>query len=399
MSRRPRRQSHDRFQQTFELLDQAIALPPTRSIGQELYSTLSDVQVAAKHEQLSPADVTRFISSVNNVLAALPQAYQRRFLFDACMIGVICADWNGEQQRLSSTIYPRYDEEWSHGHIRMPTRRLSTNDSFLGFIAFPGTDDLASIELSDYSFLCHELGHNLLHYDATAFTEHFLSQLEQIISKLVLAGAADQGSARMKAQRSIDDIRRMWTPTEDHANWANEMMIDLIALWTCGPAYLASFEYEVGDESKNPYQISQLHPPYALRVEAMITASEKLGWGAYTQGLKKRIKAWPASKWKSHYTNKYVALADSKIVSACITCTLAACEAVGLPRCDERHVKRVKEIIKRGNTPDFGSDVIIAAWLVHQQADDQSFEQWEQKTVASLFDRIISQSAASNGDS
>lgn len=399
MSRRPRRQSHDRFQQTFELLDQAIALLPTRAIGQELQSSLNDVQIAAKYELLIPEDVVEFITSVNDVLAVLPKEYQHRFLFDAGMIGAIRASWNGTQQRLSSTIYPRYDAEWMHGHIMMPTKRPNAQDRFLSFITFPGTDDLGSIDLLDYAFLCHELGHNLLHYDATAFTELFSSQLEQIIGMLVLAGAADQGSARMKAQRSIDDIRRTWTPTEDHANWANEMMMDLIALWTCGPAYLASFEYEVGDESKNPYQISQSHPPYALRVEAMIAASEKIGWSAYTQGLKNRIKAWQASKWKSHYTNKYVALADSKIMSACITCTLAACEAVGLPRCDERQVKRVKEIIKRGNTPDFGTEVIIAAWLVHQQTDDQSFEQWEQKTVASLFDRIISQIAASNGDS
>jgi hypothetical protein len=396
VSRRPRHQSHDRFQQTFESLDRAIALPPTRSIGEELQSRLREVQIAA--QQLAPEDVTGFISSVNAVLALLPQGYQRRFLFDACMIGAILADWNGEQQRLSSTIYPRYGAEWSHGHVRMPTRRLNASDSFLGFITFPGTDDLANIELIDYAFLCHELGHNLLHYDDAAFTRPFTAQLEQITGMLALAGVADRGSARLKAQRDVDDIRRMWTPTHNHENWANEMMIDLIALWTCGPAYLASFEYEVGDESKNPYQISQTHPPYALRVEAIIAASERLGWGEHTQGLKDRLEGWGVSNWKSHLTNKYFKLADSKIMSACLTCTLAACESAGLPRCDERQVERVKELLKRGDAPDFGADVIIAAWLVRQQTDDQSFGQWERNTVAALFDRIVSRSAAHHAE-
>jgi len=392
VSRRPRSQPQDRFLQTFELLNQAITLPPTRSIGEELHSGLRDVQAAAQHNQVTQEIATGFISAVNAVLYVLPQGYRQRFLFDASMIGAILANWNGDQQRLSSTIYPRYDAEWWHGRIGMPTRSLNGRDSFLGFIAFPGGDDLSNIDLRDYAFLCHELGHNMLYYDDTAFTQNFSAKLEQVTSMLALAGVADRGSARLKAQRNVEELRRKWTPTPDHENWANEMMMDLIALWTCGPAYLASFGYEVDDDSKNPYVVSQTHPPYALRVEIMLAASEKLGWGKYTQGLNNRLKGWQSSKWKSHYTNKYVALADSKIVGACITCTLAACETIGLPRCDERHVERVKELVNRGDTPDFGTDVIIAAWVVRQQTDEHSFGQWEQKTIASLFDRIVSQS-------
>lgn len=396
MSRRPRRQPQDRFQQVLELLNQVIALPPTRSIGEELKAGLIHVQRAVTLGQTERENLSGLTAQIELVVAQLPQSYRDRFFFDSAMIGIIALQWNEGRQRLSSTIFPRYGTEWSHGRIQMPTRSRNTNDSFLSFITLPGTDDLASVDLLDYAFMFHELAHNLLFFDDIAFKKDFSTQLDRVTGHLSLAGIADRGSARIKGQRRVEAIRCVWTPTDDHENWANEMMMDIIAVWACGPAYLLSFEFEMSDETKNPYQVDQAHPPYALRTEALLWASRELGWTKYSSGLEVVIEKWRASYWKSRIDNDYVALADSKIMQACITSTLVACAEVGLPLCDEQHIKRVESVLASGNTPDFGVDIVLAAWLKRRRTDEAAYQLWEREIVDALNKRIADQAAATN---
>jgi hypothetical protein len=108
------------------------------------------------------------------------------------------------------------------------------------------------------------------------------------------------------------------------------------------------------------------------------------------------IEKWRASHWKSRIDNDYVALADSKIMQACITSTLVACAEVGLPRCDEQHIKRVESVLASGNTPDFGVDVVLAAWLKRQRTDEAAYQLWEREIVNALNKRIADQAAATN---
>lgn len=399
MSRRPRRQALDQFQQAYQLLELTSEYPPNRAICAELKAGLDVVQAAARHGNFGADEAAGFVSMLNSVLVALPQTYGKRFLFDSAMIGAIKQSWDGGGQRLSSTILPRHGAaEWMHGRIRMPTRRIENND-LLSFIIFPDGDDLNDVDLLDYSFLCHELGHNLLNYDEAAFVSAFGRQLNKLTGALALAGVADRGKARAKAQGVVDEIRRVWTPAESHEDWAHEMMMDLIALWTCGPAYLASFAYEATDPSKNPYHVSQEHPPYALRAEALVAAGRELGWSEQTRQLREQLEGWRSSAWKGRLTNNYVKLADSKITRACISCTLAACEEISLPRCDGIQLGRLGELIGSGGIPDFGTDAIVAAWLVRQGSDDQTYRLWERGVVDALFYRIVEQSASPPADS
>jgi hypothetical protein len=65
--------------------------------------------------------------------------------------------------------------------------------------------------------------------------------------------------------------------------------MDVIALWTAGPAYLATFQDTLEDEELNPYQVGQSHPPYEVRANALIDASKRLGWEDAAQGLIKQV--------------------------------------------------------------------------------------------------------------
>lgn len=309
------------------------------------------------------------------------------------MVGAIGRSWNVGGKRLSSTILPRYDaDEWEHGRVPMPTRRRGRDDS-VSFINFPGGPEIDGIELWDYAFLCHELGHNLLYYGEEAFTHNFMTAFDRRTAELALAGIADRGQARVKGQQVVDKIRQVWRPVKDHQDWAHEMMMDIIALWACGPAYIASFVYEAGHMSKNPYQITQDHPPYALRAEALAFAGEELGWDEFARKLREQQDLWRDSTWKSHLGNKYYKLADSKIMNACVSSTLSGCAELNLPKCDAEQIARVAKTVRREDIPDFGTDLIVAAWMVREVSNETTYHTWERATVAALFDRIISQAA------
>lgn len=391
MSRRPRRQAIDLVQHTLQQLEELARFSPNRGLCKELKSTLDIVLLDAEKGTLSAADASAFVTEVNKVLVALPRFAKERFWFDAAMIGTIRRSWSINGDRLSSTILPRYDaDEWEHGRVPMPTRKRGEDDS-VSFINFPGGLGLDGIELWDYAFLCHELGHNLLYYSEDAFTDEFMAALDRRTAELALAGIADRGQARVKGQQTVDKIRQVWRPVNNHQDWAHEMMMDIIALWACGPAYIASFVYEAGHSAKNPYQITQDHPPYSLRAEALAFASEELGWKEFARKLKGQQDLWRDSAWKSSLGNKYYKLADSKIMNACVSSALNGCAELNLPKCDATQLARVGETIRQGETPDFGTDLIVAAWMVREVSNESSYHDWERGTVATLFDRIMSQ--------
>src|SRR5712691_5868169 len=121
-----------------------------------------------------------------------------------------------------------------------------------------------------YPFLTHELGHNALFKYDKVFPQSFWPVLEQVTNGLLRQSLADKGAARSRARDTVTLIRQLWSPTANHYNWAHEIAMDVIALWTTGPAYLATFHDILEDEELNPYLVGQSHPPYEIRANALI---------------------------------------------------------------------------------------------------------------------------------
>jgi hypothetical protein len=322
------------------------------------------------------------------MLALLPQSFRERFYFDASMIFALSEEWSQGSTRLSGMIVPKTSQDW--GHMSLP---LATYDQtathVIDLILFPGGDRLEDVDLLAYPFLSHELGHNTLFKYDKVFPQSFWPVLEQVTNGLRRQSLADRGAARSRARDTVTMIHQLWSPTANHYNWAHEIAMDVIALWTSGPAYLATFHDILEDEDLNPYQVGQSHPPYEIRANALMDASTRLGWEDYTQGLTDRVAHWRRSHWWKERNNRYVACASPGLVRSCVTSVITACETLSLPRCSGETLEAIQKKLNRGETPDWGSEVLIAAWMQWQQMDKDSFSAWESSVVRELSQAVI----------
>ena len=254
----------------------------------------------------------------------------------------------------------------------------------IDLILLPGDDRLEDVDLLAYPFLSHELGHNALFKYDKVFPQSFWPVLEQVTNSLQRQSLADKGAARSRARDTVTLIRQLWSPTANHYNWAHEIAMDVIALWTTGPAYLATFHDILEDEELNPYLVGQSHPPYEIRANALIDTSNRLGWENYTQNLTDQVAHWRQSHWWKERNNRYVACASPDLAQGCVTSVITACETLSLPRCSGETLKVIQEKLNRGEIPDLGSEVLIAAWMQWQHMDKDSFSAWESSVVREL---------------
>lgn len=337
-------------------------------------------------------DSKSIFEKFDEIINLLTKKETRRYFFDSAILGAIKQELSRVPSRanFSTNIYPSYlKNAWGHKIYSFPVKSGETySDNFISFIFFPGTETLDNIELDDYAFIFHEIGHELQHHHKEIFIEGFKSELDSILYQENLIGLADKGALKTKNQKLIDDLRQKWSPTDNHENWASEMINDLISLWMLGPAYFYNFEsYLSNHPRQNPYKIEQSHPPLALRVEAMIKAANKMGWMSETKGLRELLKDWRSSWSKNN--NQYYAMQHEKILQSCIENTLSACQKLKIPLCDRNRINRVQQDIKADDLPNIGIDMIIAAWIVKQQEGETAFLEWEKLTISRINEMIF----------
>jgi len=361
---------------------------PLQNIAIELKDGLEYAHNALQFNQLDSNHFKSLNTQVETIAKNFPSSFGDRFLFDYYMLQSIAEDWNRNGQKLSTVIIPRYDKEWSHISNHSPFNSSQGQAKTINFVSFHGAEKIEDIDLLNYPFLCHELGHNLFFYDDSIFKENFENELSGIIGSLRLRSIADHGAAKAKAQNTIATIKELWNPIPSQKNWAHETAMDLIALWTCGPAYLAAFQDELEAKEKNPYFIDPVHPPYALRVKALIMAGEKLGWQKYTHKLENILQQWKRSKWQSELNNFYYTLTDAKLVDSCVAVTLLTCERIRLPLCDKKMVNGINEKLHHKQSLEWGTELIIAAWLVHEEYGEDQYEKWDFATVSEKLNSL-----------
>lgn len=365
-----------------------LLVSPLQNIGTELESQLRFLESAARKDTGNEDLLKIFLSQVGTIFRILPATFGDRFWFDAQMIDAIAQAWNGTSQRLSGTILPKAGREWAHGSAFIPLASGSEKRKAINVINVPGRDDLIDIDLLGYPWMCHELAHNLFYYNDTLFVDSFKKTLDDFLGTLRLRAIADQGSARSKSHAMIDRIAQFWEPALTHKNWAHEMAMDIVALWTCGPAFLAAFQDEIEDKTKDPYHLDNIHPPYAVRAIALLRASKALGWTSHAKGIEGIKGEWRKSKWARRVDNDYLALAEPRLTEAVVDCTLATCTKFSLPRCTPAEVARIEGIVTRDETPQFGSDLILAAWFARDKRGAESFNQWERSTIRFALDSL-----------
>ena len=345
-----------------------------------LKSPLGELALELKH--LTDVKHEQNIEYASELLERLPRKFDRDFYFDAWMVQSIMDRWNNDLIPNFGRVVPTRNHTWGYEQIIIPTVTA------VCLIYIPTEEGIEIPSLLNYPWLCHELGHHLLklhgHYDK--LFSGFLPHLEKLISRLKTMSISDQGRAKTQSQAVINEIDDKWKSSE----WVEELAIDVIALWACGPAYLAAFE-DKHEKIDNPFIIESDHPPVELRTYAILHAARKLGWDKHLGKLEQIREGWykeiPAS-----LGNKYRSLRNTELVTQCVAAALTCCKSVRIPRLKLEDFKKIRLNLQRENDFSNGIELIVAAWLVYQE-NEECYHDWEEQTFNKLIDEIVQDSA------
>jgi hypothetical protein len=384
------RRSRDRQDRVAELLIQVerrFRDSPLEPIGDLLIAKLGEARDWAQKGHASPDAVEHMVAYTSSLLDLLPRTFGERYDFDVQILAALVEDFSQGVAQVSTSLVPTPSSVWGHQIVYTPSIDRRPSPSF-ELIHIPGDDDLNDIDLLEYPFACHELGHNFLVKRGDAFSGSFAQTLDDVIHGLARQTLALQGPAKKNVESTIEQARRYWTPTPDHYNWAHEIAVDVIALWTCGPAYLAALQDVLEHVKTNPYQLGQSHPPYEVRAKAMIEAANRLRWAYYTGDYQTLVDSWPKSAWSGELNNVYVACADPRLINASVAAALDACGALNLPLCTPATVASIREKLGRQELPDLGVEIIVAAWVQRGDLGEDRYVEWERAAVRTHLDRL-----------
>ena len=153
---------------------------PLSSIFAELHTGLACIQAAYRAGNCSQLQVDSFRNQAHAVAQLMPKNFTDRFDFDAQMIGTLQTSWNGSKQRLSQLIIPVSGDTWAHQRVVFPVKPVDLMQGmavFINVVYIPGDDELGSVDLLNYPFLCHELAHNLFFFDDSFSRQQFENNL------------------------------------------------------------------------------------------------------------------------------------------------------------------------------------------------------------------------------
>jgi hypothetical protein len=338
-------------------------------------------------KSMSDDHFTRFCGYVTEFAARLPQTCGQRFLFDAAFIRSLAMDF-GSELPVAEMVIPRYQKGWGYEQLPMAWERDASHGHVIHLIYLEGEDRVEDIDLLSYPWLAHEWGHYIMLRHDSSFSQSFQGKLNEIINLLRLSATPYRGPVLAKSQEHIQELVRFWTPTADHHNWAHELALDLLSLWTCGPAYLACFKDYLADLQPDPYMIEPTHPPYSVRAEALIKAAKQLGVGAYTSGLMHVVHSWDESKWAVRKDNHFIGLNNQQIVDACIGAAFTFCESLKLAKCSAGRVERMRTDRGKSYVPGLGLDLLLKARAVFVDDGDKTYYQWEGVTIDQLAKHV-----------
>ncbi len=356
-------------------------------IAQKLSADLGQAKSWFDSKSMSDDDFSRYCVYVTEFAARLPQTCGPRFLFDTAFIRSLARDFASELPQ-SGMIMPRYEGEWGYVGLPMACEGNASHAHVIHLIHFPGRDRIEDIDLLAYPWIAHEWGHYIMFRHDLSFSQDFKSRFGEFTNSLRRSAIAYRGFLQAKSQEHIQELVRYWTPTDDHRNWAHELALDLLSVWTCGPAYLACFKDYLANKQPDPYMIEPSHPPYSIRAEALIMAAKRLGLAAYTNGLMQVVHSWDESKWAEKRDNHFIGLNNQQIVDACIEAAFSFCEFLKLAKCSAGRVERIRTDRGKSHVPGLGLDLLLKARAVFVDDGDETYDQWEQVAIDQLAKHV-----------
>ena len=217
---------------------------------------------------------TKWAQSFERILVKNPR---QRFHMDAWFASGVATSL-GRAVPLSQMLVPFYLGEWFYFLPPQPRFKGSGSQLIYG-ISFPGSDVLKDIHLLEYPWLFHETGHHLLDRVNPQFFEPVRAALTGALQKERRRNPSSSPEVRAIVTDRLRRYERFWSPDLAVQNWTVEIFADVIAIWTCGPAFIASFCDNIEDSGQHPFKTQDTHPPPNLRAALLIEVGEALGVG------------------------------------------------------------------------------------------------------------------------
>jgi hypothetical protein len=307
-----------------------------------------------------------------------------RFHLDAWLSHDICAQWSTPARNLPPQIVPIYGNRWAYSLLPSPWDAIKPISIYT--VCFPGRPEISDLNLLDYPWLFHELGHHLLSRAGAGFATSFSRHVGGFVRTVRRKAVADSPNLRPRSSDTAAKVRQLWTPRSNTCDWAHELAADTIAVWTCGPAFLAAMRHVVEHENIRPQEISESHPPYELRLRMLLDLAENLEWGSHCSELKATLNQWQTGN-ETFEANEYFAVAESSLAEECCSQIIRACRAWDLPQCTPDSIREIRRKAEAGEDLDSAIGLVLAAWCIHQATPSAS-QSWESEALARLAKQL-----------
>jgi hypothetical protein len=316
----------------------------------------------------------------NRLFDRLPDDTGARFIFDAIMIQSFAEAWSNSGARLSGAIVPSYGSEWQLDRQPLYPGPLPDQIHNLELLVIRGENRVDDVDLTDYAWMVHELAHSFLYRNAKIAIDAMGRRLAIPLRELQVGVLTDRGHAKTLRQPQTDKIVEYWQPTGNQYNWSHELVIDVISIATSGPAYGRVFLDHTADDSTRPFELTQSHPPLAIRCAALQCAAEKLGWNELAEMLAARSRRWGSDGFDPP-SNVYRAATGSEFVVAGIDAAFDIICELRMPQCSQADQFDATTVVKNGITPKLGVEMLLAAWHASDKMNPDELAAWTAKVV------------------
>lgn len=360
-------------------VESALAGTPLEPIGCKLLQLMATSAAADNDGANDQGQAVLY--HVRGLLDLLPDATRPRFTFDTLMIQAVATAWRAAPHPLSGAIVPCYGDEWHLTRKQLIPAQEVGQIHVLELLTIRGENNEQHVDLSEYGWMVHELAHSLLYRNAEIVIPLATGRLDPLLRDLRVAGVADRGHTKSIKQRSTDQVIDFWTPTQNQINWVHELIVDIIGIGTAGVAYGRNYLEETSGQHLRPFELTQSHPPLAIRACALLQAAEQLGWTELAPLLHARLKSWATDPAYEEPENLYRAATAEELVSAAVEAGFDVISALKLPLCTPAQSDAAKVRIAGDSLPALGIETLLAAWHAADLLTEDGAHQWTQGVI------------------